>query len=333
MDQSTSVIQRNGVPMTTTPHLLAEDRPDFERILDEALRAPEILAALAGAGPHLTAAQLRTKALLAADTAAAGAADEYLRYTGLRTALRHQEGARPRTRPEPEPAPAPAEQGVGLLPALTVLAPILSWSAAAVLLLLGYTLRATSPALALGRAVVTAGWTALAVGVATLVTGAVGLMLTALRDSTAPPPYAPPQTAAQPQAAAQPRAAAGAAPDGGTGGGAGGGTGGGRTDAPTPSDGLAEARLAWHTALLERALLPYLRANLSAEPALPAQPAAHPNPPELLSPGYSRAAFGSPGFTSPGAENLTGPEGRTPRTAEFSSPGYSPPGFTGPDEV
>ncbi|MFB7662799.1 hypothetical protein ACFC1R_02485 [Kitasatospora sp. NPDC056138] len=337
--------------MTTTPHLLAEDRPDFERILDEALRDGSILAALAEPGPHLTTAQLRTKALLAADTVASTTAVEYQHYTELRTALLLRSAppadaggaAATATADPPRPArqgprsgPGAADQGVGLLPALTVLAPILAWSAAAVLLLLGYTLRATSPELALGRAVVTAGWAALAVGVATLVVGAVGLLLTALRDSAAPPPEARATPAPGPGGAGLTGGAGGAdperpvlpAPDA-----PGPGNGHGPVDDPGLLDDLAEARLAWHTALRERALLPYLHTNLRSEPALPPQPTGRPNPPELLSPGYTSAAFSSPGFTSPGGENLTDPEGRTPRTAEFSSPGYSPPGFTGPDEV
>ncbi|WP_156179022.1 hypothetical protein [Saccharothrix sp. ST-888] len=335
--------------MTTTPHLLAEDRPDFERILDEALRDGSILAALAEPGPHLTTAQLRTKALLAADTVAATAAADYRHYTELRTALLLRSAppaspAGPGAHPAaasggPRPAgrgarsgPGASDQGVGLLPALTVLAPILAWSAAAVLLLLGYTLRATSPELALGRAVVTAGWAALAVGVATLVVGAVGLLLTALRDGAAPPPEARAKPGPGPADTTQPDIAG--APDPNR---------PGPVDDPGLLDDLAEARLAWHTALRERALLPYLHANLHSEPALPPQPTGRPNPPELLSPGYTSATFASPGytsatftspgFTSPGGENLTDPEGRTPRTAEFSSPGYSPPGFTGPDEV
>ncbi|MDH6127571.1 hypothetical protein [Kitasatospora sp. GP82] len=306
--------------MTTTPRLLAEDRPDFERILDEALHDGSLLAALREPGPHLTTAQLRTKVLTAADAVAAAADAEYRHYTGLRdTVLGRPSAAAERYEAAPPDqdrrAPEQPEQGAGLLPALTVLAPILAWSAAAVLLLLGYTLRATSPDLALGRAVVTAGWTALAVGVATLVVGSVGLLLTALRDGAGSPPSRQPQRIPGRDRGTEP------------------------VRAPVPGDDralrddLAEARLAWHTALRERALLPYLHANLDSEPALPSQPSTSPNPPELLSPGYSPAAFGSPGFTSPGTDRRTDPDGRAPRPAEFSSPGYSPPGFTGPDEV
>ncbi|MFJ5230164.1 hypothetical protein ACIQBJ_09715 [Kitasatospora sp. NPDC088391] len=93
---------------------------------------------------------------------------------------------------------------------------------------------------------------------------------------------------------------------------------------------LAEARAAWQDALRDRALLPWLHANLGAEP--PAAPVlrARTAPPELHRPGYSRAAYASPGFSSPGAEGLTDAEGRRPRPAEFSGPGYSSPDFTSP---
>ncbi|GAA1086515.1 MULTISPECIES: hypothetical protein [Kitasatospora] len=283
--------------MTDAPHLLAEDRPDYERILDEALRDATILEALRDTEPHLNTEQLRTKAMLNAETVASAAAPEYRHYLGLRADLGRT------------PAPAPAhgggglggelsgrlrsEEGAGLFPVLTVLAPILSWSAAALLLAIGYALRAARPALPLGRSVVTAGWAAIAVGTAAMAVGIVGLLLTALRDGSANPAGQDPNLAAD----------------------------------------VAEARRAWHTALRERALLPYLHDNLGSTPALSPQPAGRPVPPDLLSPGYSRPGYSSAGFTSPGVEGLTDQEGREPRTAEFTSPGYTPPGFTGPDEV
>ncbi|WP_371480301.1 hypothetical protein [Kitasatospora sp. NBC_00315] len=340
--------------MNNAPHLLAEDRPDFERILDEALRDGTILTAQrepagtsrtsepnetrdtrdtrdtsAGTGAsgtsgttatRLTSEQLRTKALLAAGTIASGAAVEYEHYTRLREHLRTPlEG--PAAAPAQESTPRStgpqtvrelaaqlgSENGAGLLPVLTVLAPILAGAAAVVLLALGYLLRAASPALVLGRSLVTAGWLTLAVGIAAMVLGIIGLILTALRDGAGPPDDADPDLRAE----------------------------------------VADARRAWQLALRERALLPYLRANLDSEPALaPYTPAPRPAPgeesgqrqdpsasPEFSSPGYTGASFSSPGFSSPGVEGVTDPEGRTPRPAEFSSPGYSPPAFTSPDDV
>jgi hypothetical protein len=276
--------------MTDAPHLLAEDRPDFERILVDALRDASILDAMRAApGPHLTSEQLRTKAMLAADTVAAGAAEEYLHYTGLRADLR-QPGS---SLGSELSGRLRSEDGAGFLPVLTVLAPILAWAAAAVLLLIGYSVRAGDPELPLGQAVVTAGWAAIAVGTGAMLVGIVGLLLTALRDGAAGPYGQDPQL---------------------------------RED-------VADARRAWHTALRERAVLPYLAANLESEPALSPQPAGRPTPPSLLSPGYSSAGFSSPDFTSPGVEGVTDPEGREPRPAEFSRPGYSPPDFTGPGSV
>lgn len=281
--------------MTDAPHLLDEDRPDYERILDEALRDTTVLQALSAPQPHLNAEQLRTKAMLAADTVATAAAAEYRHYRVLRDGLTLDAGS-------PRPGGGlgselsgrlRADEGAGFFPVLTVLAPILSWAAALLLLLIGYLLRAARPALPLGRSIVTAGWAGIAVGIAAMAVGIVGLLLTALRDGSAAPAGHDPQLVAD----------------------------------------VAEARRAWHTALLERALLPYLHDNLGSDPALSPRPSGRPVPPDLLSPGYSRPGYSSAGFTSPGVEGITDPEGREPRTAEFTSPGYSPPGFTGPDEV
>ncbi|GAA2134104.1 membrane protein [Kitasatospora kazusensis] len=278
--------------MTNTPHLPAEDRPDYERALDEALRDRSILDALRASGPHLNAEQLHTKALLAADEIAAAAAAEYEHYAGLRAALRPADPAGPAGPPGSAgglSARLRSEEGAGFFPVLTALTPILAWAAAAVLLLIGYLLRAGSPALALGKALVTAGWVLVGVGAAALVVGIVGLLLTALRDGSATPYGQDPQLRAD----------------------------------------LAEARRAWLTALRERAILPYLYANLESAPAHAPVPGARPNPPDFTSPGYSPAHFSSPGFTSPGGDDPV----HGHRTAEFSSPGYSPPDFTGPDEV
>ncbi|MDH6576474.1 hypothetical protein [Kitasatospora sp. MAP5-34] len=297
--------------MANTPHLPAEDRPDYERALDEALRDRSILDALHASGPHLNSEQLHTKALLAADEVAAVVAAEHERYAGLRAALHPADdrstdstGARADDRADSGRLTARlrSEEGAGFFPVLTVLTPVLAWAAAAVLLLIGYLLRAGSPTLPLGRALVTAGWVLVAVGAAALVVGTVGLLLTALRDGSATPYGQDPQLRAD----------------------------------------LAEARRVWLTALRERAILPYLHANLESAPALSPQPVPATRPdhggpdftsPDFTSPGYSSARFGSPGFTSPGADGLTDPTGGAPRTAEFSSPGYSPPDFTGPNEV
>ncbi|WP_405365629.1 hypothetical protein [Kitasatospora sp. NBC_00039] len=302
----------NGVPMNNAPHLLAEDRPDFERLLDEALRDGTILTALRTPGA-LTGDQLRIQTLRAADGVAAAAATEYQHYLRLRESLR----STPPPAQDGEPT-APglltqlrsADGGAGLFPVLTVLTPILAWTAALVLLLLGYGLRAADPGMALARSVLTAGWLALAAGVAAMAVGIVGLILTALRDgSTVPAP-----AGADPDLAAE----------------------------------LADARREWQRALRDRALLPYLHTALRADPVpptaavIPAQAgeAARPDPsrPDFSSPDFSSPGYTGPGFSSPGAEGLTDQEGREPRTAtfttpDFTGPGYTPPAFTSPDDV
>ncbi|RAJ37546.1 hypothetical protein K353_04460 [Kitasatospora sp. SolWspMP-SS2h] len=262
--------------MSNPPRLLAEDRADFARLLGEALRDTGVRRALAEPGVHLTAEQLHTRALADADRVAAPAAAEYAHYLALRTALAEHPGTAP-----------PA--GAGLFPVLTVLTPVLAGAAGLVLLLLGWLLRAAAPDLVLGRSTVTAGVLALAVAAGALLIGGAGLVLTALRNSSAAPGSADPQQHAD----------------------------------------LAEARETWRTALRERALLPWLHANLAAAPASAPLPPARTAPPDPHRPGYSSAAYSSPGFSSPGVEGLTDDRGR-PRAAEFTGPGYSSPDFTSP---
>ncbi|WP_406201107.1 hypothetical protein OH807_20965 [Kitasatospora sp. NBC_01560] len=294
--------------MNNAPHLLAEDRPDFERLLDEALRDGTILTALRTPGA-LTGDQLRHQALRAADGVSAAAATEYDHYLRLRGSLH----STPPPDPDHEPT-APgllsqlrsADGGAGLFPVLTVLTPILAWAAALVLLLLGYVLRAADEESALAHSVLTAGWVALAAGVVAMVVGIVGLVLTALRDGAGVPGPA----GVDPELAAE----------------------------------LAEARRAWQRALRDRALLPYLHAALRADPAPPPPTAAVPAQggpaarPDFSSPDFSSPGYTGPGFSSPGVEGITDPEGREPRTATFSTPdftgpGYTGPGFTSPDDV
>ncbi|MER6139359.1 hypothetical protein ABT174_04755 [Streptomyces sparsogenes] len=74
--------------MNSAPHLLIEDRPEFERVLDEALRTADRRADLSGVGQRLTTEQLRTMAMNAAAAIAAHAADEYQHYVDAREKLR-----------------------------------------------------------------------------------------------------------------------------------------------------------------------------------------------------------------------------------------------------
>ncbi|GGQ71631.1 hypothetical protein [Kitasatospora griseola] len=262
--------------MNHPPRLLAEDRADFDRLLDEALRDPAVRQALAEPGVHLNTEQLRTRVLAEAETVAAPAAAEYAHYLELRAAAAEQ-----------RPDGAPPVVGAGLLPALTVLTPLLAGSTGLILLVLGWLLRVTAPGLAFGRAAVTAGLLALAVAAAALLIGGAGLILTARRGATR-------SAGADPYQQAE----------------------------------LAAARAAWHTALRDRALLPWLLAHHTATPGT-GVPRPRTSTPDLHSPGYSRAGYGSPGFTSPGADGLTDDQGRS-RPAGFTGPGHSSPDFTGP---
>ncbi|MBO1420422.1 hypothetical protein J0670_38210, partial [Streptomyces sp. FH025] len=73
--------------MSNPPPLHAEDRPEYERLLGEALRDRTVLTALRAPGA-LTAGQLRALALRDADGINAAAATEYAHYTALRDSLR-----------------------------------------------------------------------------------------------------------------------------------------------------------------------------------------------------------------------------------------------------
>ncbi|MFJ8626396.1 hypothetical protein ACIRD3_26655 [Kitasatospora sp. NPDC093550] len=303
--------------MSNPPPLLAEDRPEYERLLAEALRDRTVLTALRAPGA-LATDQLRIRALRDADAVNAAAATEYAHYTRLRDSLR----ATPPPPPGTEPT-APglltqlrsANGGAGLFPVLTVLTPILAWAAAVFLLLIGYLLRAADPDLVLARSLVTAGWVALAAGVAAMAIGIVGLLLTAIRDGTAAAP-----AGTDPELAAE----------------------------------LSDARAAWRTALRDRGLLPYLHAALppvpgaegasrtaaAEDPESTGPESTHPEStgPEFSSPDFSSPGYTSPSFSSPGPDGLTDPEGRTPRpaaftTPDFTGPGYTPPAFTSPDDV
>ncbi|WP_031076986.1 hypothetical protein [Streptomyces sp. NRRL WC-3742] len=261
--------------MSNPPPLLAEDRPEYERLLGEALRDSTVLTALRAPGA-LTAAELRVHALRDADRIAAAAAEEYERYTALRESLRNTPPPPAGTEPT---APALLSQlrssggGAGLFPVLTVLTPILAWTAAVALLLLGYLVRAADPSAALAGPLITAGWTALAAGVAAMAVGIIGLVLTALRDGSAATPVG--------------------------------------TDRQQAAE-LARARREWRTALRERGLLPYLH---SALPAVPGGPPHFSSPgfssPSYSSPDFTGpddpglGKSGPTGYTPPA---FTGPD-------------------------
>ncbi|GGX11986.1 membrane protein [Streptomyces malachitofuscus] len=282
----------NSVPQ----HLLSEDRQEYERILDEALRSAPHNPELAAVGQRLNSEQLRTMALNATAIVTAAAATEYQHYVKVREELRRPPTPATSTGPDSgsaEPGTGAAglaatmgevaeTAGAGVVAVVAVLAPVLAGTAAAIFLLVGYILRMLDPEAAFARTMLTTGWVFGAVTAVAILVAAVGLLLTALRN--------------------KPSALGGAYRE---------------------LDGeVKRARDAWREALLERGIIPFLRDAL-ADPAAAAalQHTAPPAPtsrmPHL---GYDR-----PGFSSPDDGSARGTR------PSYSSPDYSSPDFGGPE--
>ncbi|WSD61097.1 hypothetical protein OG539_22415 [Actinacidiphila glaucinigra] len=282
--------------MNSAPHLLTEDRPEFERALDTALHSEGTRAALAEARNRLNAEQLRTMALNAAEPISACAAPEYEQFVKVREAFAEQRReARTATVPglgyAAAAAPVAADgSGAGLFAVVAVLTPILAGTAAVIFLVLGYALRFGHPEPAIAQPLRQAGWLFAAVAVCGIVIGMVGLLLTALRNGS---------TALHDPHGGEPR-------------------------------DVALARELWRRALVERGLQPFLDDALAkaagAAPTAPTAPSAttggNPRMPRL---GYSR-----PDFSSPGHESSPEPGDRF-TSPDFSSPDFSSPDFGGPD--
>ncbi|MGW1196433.1 hypothetical protein ACWD4B_11355 [Streptomyces sp. NPDC002536] len=284
--------------MNSVPHLLAEDRPEFERILDQALRTadhdPELDALAAATGRRLTAEQLRTMAVGAMTAISACAMAEYEDLIEARRALREWA---PSGRPQPvaagaaaggDPPPAgPPEEdpGAGAIAVLAVLAPVLAGIAAILFLAIGYVMRTVGSDVPVADSMITIGWwfgglTAVGVLVATA-----GILLTALRNG------APPEDDGR------------------------------RSELYEAAD---RAREAWREALLERGIRPFLReaqanalAPTTRSPSVPPARNGHSRTPHL---GYTR-----PGFTSPDEDHTA------PTRPRFTSPDFTSPDFGGPD--
>lgn len=296
--------------MNSAPYLLNEDRPDFERVLDDALHTADTgYDDRTGHGGHdgmLNAEQLRTMALSAAEAISACAAPEYQQYRKVRDQIREalEESAVLR-RTDPVTADDhrafsyaamgvadSAGSGAGLFAVVAVLTPILAGTAALIFLLIGYVLHAMTPEPAIAAPLRTAGWLFAGVTTCGILVGMVGLLLTALRDSA-------------------------------------------DTIHDDDSDSLppevAAAREAWRRALRDRGVLPFL-ADARTNAALAPHPDFEPprangtQPSRMPRLGYSR-----PDFSSPGPEESPGP-GHRFSSPDFSSPDFSSPDFTGPDE-
>ncbi|MFE4371136.1 hypothetical protein ACFRMN_23410 [Streptomyces sp. NPDC056835] len=274
--------------MNSAPHLLSEDRADFERILDEALRHAHDRAELSAAGQRLTSEQLRTMALGATALITTSAAAEYERFTKIREEFRSPAPSSSSVQDvasTPSGSEAP-DAGAGLAVVITVLAPVLGGTAAVIFLLVGYLLKALSPPPAFARSMVAVGWFFAAVTVVGLLVAAIGLLVTALRNTATQLPAEEPWGGELP-------------------------------------DEVAHAREAWRQALLERGILPFLRTALAdpsagtrAAPPAPrqAQPAKH-----LPKIGYSRPDFSSPD------EGSTAGRRPTFSSPDFSSPDFGGP--------
>ncbi|MER5883846.1 hypothetical protein ABT160_08455 [Streptomyces sp. NPDC001941] len=267
--------------MRSAPHLLTEDRSDFERILDDALRNAHERPDLAAVGQRLNTEQLRTMALNATALITSAAAAEYEHFTSVREELRSPSSTADRAILAPALSEA-AETGAGLGAVVTVLAPVLAGTAAAIFLLVGYILKALSPAPSFAETLLTAGWFFGAVTAAGILVAAIGLLITAVRNGST-------QVSAEEE------------PGG---------------ELP---DEVARARDAWRHALLERGILPFLRAALNDPSVDPSSS----TPPRQVS-RIPKIGYSGPDFSSPS-------EGSAGVRPTFSSPDFTSPDFGGPE--
>ncbi|MFC9678812.1 hypothetical protein [Streptomyces sp. NPDC056948] len=281
----------NSVPQ----HLLSEDRQEYERILDEVLRSAPHRPELTAVGQRLNSEQLRTMALNATALITAAASTEYQHYVKVREELRQPASSNPpavRESGSSEPGTGPAglaaamgevaeTAGAGAVAIVAVLAPVLAGTAAAIFLLVGYILQMLDPEQAFARTMLTTGWVFGAVTAVAILVAAVGLLLTALRNK--------PTAEGGPYGELQGE--------------------------------VALARDAWHEALLERGILPFLREALVSPDAAAALHHTSSSTPISRIPhlGYDR-----PGFTSPD-------EGHRGSRPSYSSPDYTSPDYGGPE--
>ncbi|MFJ2771588.1 hypothetical protein [Streptomyces sp. NPDC087300] len=290
--------------MNSAPHLLNEDRPEYERILDEALRTAPDRPELAAVGQRLNTEQLRTMALNATALITAAAATEYAHYVKVREELREPRPTSTSIREGSGQSAAesgsggvslattmgevaePAAAGAGAIAVVAVLAPVLAGTAAAIFLLVGYILKMLNPEPAFADTLLTAGWLFGALTAGGILVAAVGLLLTALRNGSTSLQAAGPHGERYKE--------------------------------------VDRAREAWGRALLERGIVPFLREALTdprtsraARTLTSGSDAGSSRMPQL---GYHR-----PGFSSPDGGPTAGPR------PSYSSPDFSSPDFGGPD--
>ncbi|WP_329021179.1 hypothetical protein [Streptomyces sp. NBC_00690] len=270
--------------MKSAPHLLNEDRAEYERVLEEALRNAPDRPDLAAIGQRLNAAQLRTMALNATASITGAAAAEYEHYVKIREETRASAAAAV-THDSVQAPDGPAERGAGLAAVIGALAPVLAGTAAVIFLLIGYSLRMLEPVPTIARSLVSAGWFFGALAAVAILAAGIGLLVTALRNG-----------------ATQVHAAE--APD----------------ELP---DEVARAKDAWRHALVERGVLPFLQTALndpSVDPASTTPPRPLGRIPKV---GYSGPDYSSPskGATKGQRPTFTSPDFSSP---DFGGPEHQP---------
>ncbi|ARI53424.1 hypothetical protein A6E92_15475 [Streptomyces sp. S8] len=270
--------------MTSAPHLLAEDGPEYARILGDALRHAQERPDLEGVGDRLNTEQLRTMALNATALITAAAATEYDHYVKARAELRAASATVPEGEQYGDTASATGP-GAGIGAVLTVLTPLLAGTAAVIFLLVGYLLKAVSPSLAFGGSMVAAGWFFAGVAAAAILVAAIGLLVTALRNGST-------SLAAEDEEQGLP-------------------------------EEVARAREAWRHALLERGILPFLRDALADPTAGRAARTPHRSPDRIPKVGYSRPDFSGPedGPAAGPRPTFTSPDFTSP---DFGGPEHRP---------
>ncbi|MGW6404109.1 hypothetical protein [Streptomyces sp. NPDC055134] len=221
----------------SVPHLLSEDRQEYERFLDDVLRSAADRPELAAVGQWLYPELLRPIVLNATALITAAAATEYEYYLKVREELRYQAPSTPSSVHMPaagEPGPMvlaasieEASTGAGVGAVAAVLTPVLTGMASAIFLLAGYLLKIVDPDPGIAKTIVTTGWVFGAVTAAAILAAVVGLLLTALRSHPA-------------------------------------------LDAGPYDDlDLARAKDAWHNALVERGIMPFVLEALAPDSTSP----------------------------------------------------------------
>ncbi|WP_433341191.1 hypothetical protein [Streptomyces sp. CA-253872] len=298
--------------MNSAPHLLPEDHPEFERVLDEALRQAVPRPAAQDPDGQFSATRLKTLALGSAGLIAATAAPEYQHYVRVREELRIRtpgdtENAAVPTRAQEGGGLAAAigevteASGAGAIAVLAALTPVLAGVAAVVLLLIGYLLRLVDSEHVIGDALLTAGWIFAVLAAAAILIAGIALLLVALRNGAT-------------ALSADPRRPRAAVPD-------------------PEAENVDRARADWRQALLEKGFLPFFQEHTDSQERTgevapdeegPAQDGAVPSRTGGSS-RMPRLGYHRPGFSSPEAD------GEAASRPHYSSPDFSSPDFGGPE--